>query len=143
MKKPIKWMLSIIVVMVVVIGLVIGAYECFLNPHKQTDPLHLTAAQQAALQYAMPQMTTNLKGSGIVQFSVTLQASDKSTLDELKTMTPEIEDVLNETMRNFTTQDLTTSGGLSQLKSQIKASVNAQLATGKVTKVLLPSVVAQ
>jgi flagellar protein FliL len=143
MKKPIKWMLSIIVGMVVIVGLAVGVYEMFVKPHKHSGPVHLTSAQQAALQYAIPEMTTNLKGSGVVQFTVTLQASDKSTLAELKELTPSIEDALNETMREFTMQDLTTSTGLTRLKSQIESSVNERLPQGKVTNVLLPTVVAQ
>lgn len=141
MKKPIRWMLSIIVGMVVIVGLAIGTYELFLKPKHGPEPL--SAAQQVALQYALPQMTTNLKGSGIVQFTVTLQASDKSTLAELKTLTPDIEDVLNETMRQFTTGNLTSAAGLDEVKANIKTAVNARLSSGKVTKVLLPSVVAQ
>lgn len=143
MKNPIKWMVSIVVGMVLVVGLGVGAYLTYFKHPAHKGPVKLTSSQQAALQYTVPDMTTNLKSSGVVQFSVTLQASDKATLNELKELTPSIQDVLNETMRQYTMDDLTSSAGLAHLKSSILVSVNAILPKGKVTKVLLPTIVAQ
>ncbi|QQE80813.1 flagellar basal body-associated protein FliL [Alicyclobacillus sp. SO9] len=141
MKKPLKLMVLIISSMAVLIAAGIGVY-LVLKPsaHKHGK---LTIQQQKALQVALPQMTTNVAGGGIVQFTVTLQANDKSTHEEIKTLIPTIQDTMNRLMRTYTTKEINSSSGIVKLKGNIAKAVDSQLPKGTVTKVLFTDIVTQ
>lgn len=141
MKRLFKLMIIVIAVIAV---LVVGGVIFYLHyKSSHSGPKKLTLAQQQALQVALPQMTTNLAGGSIVQFTVTLQASDSATVNELKSMTPVIEDDLNRIMRQYSSNQLDSSTGLTKAKSQIQSSVDASLPKGSVTKVYFVSILAQ
>ncbi|MCL6488117.1 MAG: flagellar basal body-associated FliL family protein, partial [Alicyclobacillus mali] len=94
-------------------------------------------------QVTLPQMTTNLAGSGIIQFTLTLQADSKGTKNELNLMEPQISDAVNGIMREFTSDELRTDAGLNRLKATIVSQVNRLLPTGRVTAAYLSQVLVQ
>ncbi|SIS90491.1 flagellar basal body-associated FliL family protein [Alicyclobacillus vulcanalis] len=144
MKKAVRTMLIMVIGIVVVAGGVIG-YLLYAKKHHATggQPAKLSAKQMANLQVTLPQMTTNLAGSGIIQFTLTLQADSKSTKNELTLMEPQISDAVNGIMREFTSDQLRTDAGLNQLKATIVSQVNRLLPSGKVTAVYLSQVLVQ
>ena len=144
MKKAVRTMLFIVLGIVVIAGAVIG-YVLYAKKHHAAGgaPPKLSAKQMAALQVTLPQMTTNLAGSGIIQFTLTLQADSKSTKNELNLMEPQISDTENGVMREFTSDELRTDAGLSRLKATIVSQVNRLLPSGKVTAVYLSQVLVQ
>jgi len=141
MKRLLKLMIIVIAVMAVLVAGGVFFYLHYKSSHSRPKPL--TLAQQQALQVALPEMTTNLKSGSIVQFTVTLQASDAATQNEIKDMTPAIEDELNRIMRQYTDNDLDSSQGLAQLENNIRTTVNSSLPKGSVTKVLFVSILTQ
>lgn len=144
MKKAVRTMLMIVLGIVVIAGAAIG-YLLYSKKHHTAGgaPSKLSAKQMADLQVTLPQMTTNLAGSGIIQFTLTLQADSKSTKNELNLMEPQISDAVNGIMREFTSDELRTDAGLNRLKATIVSQVNRLLPTGKVTAVYLSQVLVQ
>ena len=142
MKKPVVIMISIIGGMAVLLAAGVGAYF-YLKPGKATHPVPLTAAQARALQVDLPQLTTNLKGGGLIQFTLTLQASDASTKKELTDLQPDVQDSINQTMREFSADDLKTVQGFNALKSAIMTNVNHVLQKGHISAAFLSQVVVQ
>lgn len=144
MKKPIIIMIITVAIILVVAGGGVGAY-LYLKHRSKTGstPHRLSASQAAALQTTLPQMTTNLKSSGLIQFTLTLQSNNKGTKAEVEKMRSQIEDKVNETMRHFTPSDLKSAQGLSKLKNTVLASVNSMLQTGKITNVYFAQVLVE
>ncbi|WP_206830790.1 flagellar basal body-associated protein FliL [Alicyclobacillus fructus] len=144
MKKAVRAMLIIVIGIVVVAGAAIG-YVLYAKKHHGAGgaPPKVSAKELADLQVTLPQMTTNLAGSGIIQFTLTLQADSKSTKNELNLMEPQISDAVNGIMREFTSDELRTDAGLNRLKSTIVSQVNRLLPNGKVTAAYLSQVLVQ
>lgn len=140
-------MLIIIVVIVVIAGGAVGAFTYLKHHHKGSSAkasVHiLTPKEAAALQVTLPQMTTNLNSSGLIQFTLTLQADSQSTKQELTLMQNQVSDAINETMRQFTSTQLRDDQGINALKSAIVSKINAMLQTGRVTSVYLSQVLVQ
>lgn len=142
MKKPVVIMISIIGGMAVLLAAGIGAYF-YLKPGKGTHPAALTAAQARALQVDLPQLTTNLKNGGLIQFTLTLQASDAATKKELTDLQPDVQDSINQTMREFSSDDLKSVQGYNDLKNSIMTAVNHVLQKGHISAAFLSQVVVQ
>ncbi len=140
-------MVVIVVIIVVLAGVGVGAFTYMTKrvaAHSANNKVVTLSAKQAAqLQVTLPQMTTNLNSAGIIQFTLTLQADSKSTTKELNLMQNQIEDQVNEIMRQFTTDQLRNDTGLNKLKAAIRTSVNKLLPTGSVTHVYLSQVLVQ
>lgn len=142
MKKPLLVMLSIIVLIVILAGGGVGTYM-YLHHHKAGTNQPLTPAQAASLQFTLPQMTTNLKSQGLIQFTLTLQADNKKTEKSLQQMQNQIEDSINEIMRQFAPDQLRDDKGLNALKNTVLTTVNQMLQTGRVTNVYFSQVLVQ
>lgn len=148
MKKALRTMLIIILIIVVLAAVAVGAV-LYLKKHKaaaghqKASVQVLSPKQAAALQFTLPQMTTNLNTSGIIQFTLTLQADSKSTKDELTLMQNQVSDMVNEIMRQYSTTQLSTDAGLNQLKKTIVKDVNHMLTSGKVTNAYLSQILVQ
>lgn len=145
MKKPLTVMLIIIVIIVVVAGGGAGAYWYLKHHHRESSGSAkiLSASQAAALQVTLPQMTTNLESSGLIQFTLTLQSNNKSTKAEINKMQNQIEDRVNEIMRQFTSDDLRNVAGLNRLKETVRKDVNSLLPSGSITSVYFSQVLVQ
>lgn len=144
MKKPFLVMLTLFVIIVVVVGGGVGTYLYLKHNPAQAKPAQaLTPAEAEALQFTLPQMTTNLKAQGLIQFTLTLQADDKSTAHELAQMQNQIQDTVNLIMRTFSSNQLRTVSGFDQLKAALLKKVNQMLSTGHVTKVYLSQMLVQ
>ncbi|WAH35397.1 flagellar basal body-associated FliL family protein [Alicyclobacillus dauci] len=146
MKKPLVVMLIIIIAIVVIVGGGVGAFMYLTKHHSasaKASAQALTPSQAVALQVPLPQMTTNLKNQGLIQFTLILQADSKSTKSELTEMQNEIQDTVNETMRQFTPDQLKDDKGLTTLKSAISSNVNSKLQKGRVTNVYFSQVLVQ
>ncbi|GLG00569.1 hypothetical protein Alches_06080 [Alicyclobacillus hesperidum subsp. aegles] len=144
MKQALRTMVWIVIGIVVLAGIAVGVL-LYLKKHHHTSgtPVSMSAKQMAALQVTLPQMTTNLDASGIIQFTLTLQAADKATAKELNLMEPQISDQVNEIMRQFSSDELRSDAGLNQLKSTIVRDVNKLLPSGKVTAAYLSQILVQ
>ncbi|GGI94683.1 hypothetical protein GCM10010885_00280 [Alicyclobacillus cellulosilyticus] len=142
MNHPLRWMFIIIGSVAVVLAGAVGGYEYLKTSHKASHHA-LTPAQARALQLDLEPMTTDLKGDGLIQFSVTLQASDSATKQELNDLVPQIQDLLNATMRQYTAAQLRTSAGMAQLRADIRNRINRLLTHGRVTEVYLPQIIVQ
>lgn len=140
MRKVVRMLWIILAGVVVVCGLGVGGY--YYMTHRSKGPHPLTAAQLQALRVDLPENTTNLK-DGLIQFTVSLQAADKSSKQDIAEMLPVVEDAVNQSMRQFTKSDLHTSQGLGKLKNEIITSVNQRLAGGTVTNVYFSTIVIQ
>ncbi len=137
-------MLSIILTVAVLCAASVGVY--YYIKHKSavsSEPKQLTAAEQAALQVTFPQMTTNLETDGLIQFTMTLQASDNKTKDEISQMIPDIQDIVNRTMLSFSANDLKQVSGFDKLKKSILTAVNSKLLNGSVTNIYFSQIVIQ
>ncbi|MDQ0190550.1 flagellar basal body-associated FliL family protein [Alicyclobacillus cycloheptanicus] len=143
MNKTLKLSLSLIGAIAVVLALGVGADRYLKSKHHSSKPAALSPAQLQSLQVSLPQMTTNLKGSGLIQFTLTLQADNSSTKSELTDLMPQIEDYVNETMRAYTPDSLEQQSGVTALKKQLRSGINHMLPTGSVTNVLFTSIVVQ
>lgn len=141
-------MLIIILIILVVAGGTV-ATAMYLKHHRHqaataaTATHQLSAKEAAALQVSLPQMTTNLQTSGLIQFTVTLQADKKATKNELTLMQSQIEDSINQIMRQYTPDQLRNDKGLNSLKQTILKSVNHMLPTGSVTNIYFSQVLVQ
>ncbi len=123
---------------------VIGVFLYFnLRSHGSSQPVQLTASEQAALQVSFPQETTNLQTDGLIQFTMVLQASDKKAKDEVTQLTPDIQDTVNRIMLQFTSDQLKQVSGFDKLKQMILQNVNQRLQHGQVTKVDFSQIVIQ
>lgn len=140
-------MMIAVLVIVVLAGVGVGAITYLKKHHSPSrskgKPVRLTAKQASELQVTLPEMTTNLNASGIIQFTLTLQADNKSTTKEITLMENQIDDQVNEIMRQFTTSQLRNDTGLNKLKSTIRTDVNKLMPTGSVTNVYLSQVLVQ
>ena len=135
-------MIIIIGSVVVLTGLGVGGYFYFADAHQAKTPKPLTASELKQLRVDLPTNTTNLK-DGLVQFSISLQAKDTNSKQELDDMMPVVQDVINRTMRQFTKADLIAPGGYDRLEEAIQASINQALKTGQVTHVYFSAIVVQ
>lgn len=143
MKKPLLVSVSLIGALAVVLAAGVGVDRYLKAKHHPKKPAPLTPAQQLALQVSTPEMTTNLKGSGLVQFTLTLQADKSGTKTELTDLLPAIEDYVNRTMRDYTPSSLEGTKGLLQLKNQLRTGIDHMLQSGSVTKVMFTTIVVQ
>jgi flagellar FliL protein len=137
-------MVSVIAAVAVCLVLAVGWYK-YWRPTATAKPVHqkLSPAQQSALLVQLPETLTNLKGDGLVQFTIALLPSDDATKKELSDMQPAILDMLNGTMRDFTSAQLATKDGVNRLKQTILTQVNRMLPSGRVEKVLVIKLVTQ
>lgn len=142
MKRTIRTMLIALSAIVLLFGIGIGVYF-YLKPGQPRVTKPLTAEQQLALQVTFPADTTNLQSDGLIQFTMTLQASDSATKSEITAMQANISDAVNRLMREFTGDELKQVSGYDKLETAIAATTNQMLQKGKVTKVLLSQVVVQ
>ncbi|MCY0896881.1 MAG: flagellar basal body-associated FliL family protein [Alicyclobacillaceae bacterium] len=143
MKKPLMWLLIILLVIAI---LSVGGVGIYVFTSKKDGPAAkpvLTAQQQEQLQISFPEMTTNLGSDGLIQFTMTLQANSTSTKNEIKSMMPEIENSVNGLMRRFTGTQLKQVSGFNALRTAIETTVNQELQKGSVTKVYLSQIVVQ
>ncbi|MCL6548375.1 MAG: flagellar basal body-associated FliL family protein [Alicyclobacillus sp.] len=142
MKRVLVVMSVILASVVVVIGGGVGYYLHLRHPAKhQAAPL--SPAQAKNLQVPFPQLTSNLKDDGLIQFTVVLQASDQATKAELVDLQPQIEDLFNLATRQFTSDELRQVSGYTRLKQRIRAGVNRLLPKGSVTAVYLENTLVQ
>lgn len=125
----------------VVIGTGVGFYK-YRHQKGKAQP-GLTPAQAKALQVPFPQMTSNLKDDGLIQFTAVLQASDSGTKAEIVDLEPQIEDIFNQTTRQFTSDELRQVQGYQALKRKIQSGVNRLLPQGSVTAVYLEDTLVQ
>jgi flagellar protein FliL len=140
MRRIVRAMWVILAAVVVVCGLGVGGYYYFT--HRSKGPKAPTAAELAALRVDLPENTTNLE-DGLIQFTVSLQAADKTSKQDIADMLPAVEDAVNQSMRQFTKADLQNTKGLNQLKDDIMTSVEKRLAGGKITNVYFSTIVIQ
>ncbi|MCL6453476.1 MAG: flagellar basal body-associated FliL family protein [Alicyclobacillus sp.] len=140
MAKTVRTMLVIIAVIVAIAALGAGGYwYLHLRSHA---PKRITAAQLQALRVDLPENTTNLK-DGLIQFTVSLEASDAATKKEIADLLPSVQDAVNNCMRNFTKAQLQNATGVKDLKQAIMQAVDGRLPTGKVTNVYFSTIVVQ
>jgi len=142
MKRPLKTMMMVLIAIILLFVIGLAAYF-FFKPGQPHVRKPLTAEQALSLQVAFPADTTNLQTDGLIQFTMTLQASDTSTKSEITAMQANIIDAVNRLMREFTGDELKQVNGYDKLESQIQSTVNQMLQNGKVTKVLLSQIVVQ
>lgn len=133
MKKPIFAMLSIILGMVIVVGLGLGVYWYIGKSHAPHKAVALTPAQALALQVSLPQMLANLGDGSVIQFTLSLQASDAGTKTEITDLQNQIENYLIRTLKGYSAAQLDRKQGFSELRQTIVHGVNAMLPSGKVT----------
>jgi flagellar protein FliL len=147
MKKPLLVMLAMILAIIVVVGGGLGTYMYFTHSHHKSSakakPAVLTPSQALALQVTLPQMTANLNSSGLIQFTLTLQTDSKATKTEVTEMQNQIQDKVNDVMREFTPDQLRNNQGVSMLKQSLLTNINGMLQTGKLTNVYLSQVLVQ
>lgn len=144
MKKPLRVSVMMIGALAVVLAAAVGVDRYLSGRHHHPKkPAPLSPAQQLALQVSLPQMTTNLKDSGLVQFTLTLQANNSATKTELTDLTPEIQDYINETMRGYASQTLEEASGVATLKNQVRSGIDHMLQSGSVTNVMFTTIVVQ
>ncbi|MCL6625938.1 flagellar basal body-associated FliL family protein [Alicyclobacillus shizuokensis] len=137
-------MSAAIAAIAVCLAVAVGWYK-YWRPTATAKPDNktLSPAQQHALLVQLPQTTTNLKGDGLVQFTIALLPQDDTTKQELSDMKPALLDLLNATMRRFTAAQLATDTGVNQLKQTVLDRVNQLLPDGRVEKVLILNLVTQ
>lgn len=143
MKKPFTIMISLIAVMAILLVVAIGAYDYVKHSKTTAAAKVLSPVQAKALQVGLPQLTTNLKNAGLIQFTLTIQASNAATKKEVLDLQPEVQDVINETMRQFTAADLSTEQGYVSLKASIVKAIDGVLPKGSVSAVYLSEIVVQ
>jgi len=143
LKKPLVTMFIIILILILVGGTAIGIVMYLKKSSKPHVVKPLSATQARKLQVDFPQMTTNLKDSGLIQFAITLQANDSKTKTELNDMQPAIQNVVNLKMKDFTPDQLKSSSGLANLESSLKVSINSILPEGNITEVYLSDEIVQ
>lgn len=145
MKRPIAIMLSILLGMVLVAALGLGGYLYFNRAHhaKKQTKTALTPAQALALQVTLPQMLANLGDGGIVQFTMSLQATDSQTKTEITDLQNQIDDFLIRMLKQYSSTQVDSVGGFSQLKRAIIAGVNQMLPLGRVTAVYFANEIVQ
>lgn len=143
MKKPLMWLLIILLVIAILCVAGVGIYVFTSKKDGPAAKPVLTAQQQEQLQISFPEMTTNLGSDGLIQFTMTLQANSSSTKSEIKSMMPEIENSVNGLMRRFTGAQLKQVSGFNALRTAIQTTVNQELQKGSVTNVYLSQIVVQ
>ncbi|MCL6442023.1 MAG: flagellar basal body-associated FliL family protein [Alicyclobacillus sp.] len=142
MKRAWIWVVSVICGVAVLMLVGAGGYWYFLHRNSPHRHVALSPAQARALQIDLPQMTSNLQ-DGLIQYAVTLQASDVKTKSQIIQIQPEVEDALIRTMHEFTSKQLKGTAGYDALKLKIEAAVDQLLTGGKVTKVYFSSQIVQ
>ncbi len=106
------------------------------------EPVHLTAAEMKSLRVDLPETTADLQ-DGLIQFTLSLEASDMRTKQELTDLSPVVEDAVNRALLQFTTAQLHSQVGVATLKQHIMTDVNALLPSGRVTGVYFATIVVQ
>ncbi|RIV29377.1 flagellar basal body protein FliL [Alicyclobacillaceae bacterium I2511] len=119
-----------------------GTYYWKFQKASAHEPIRLTAAQMKNLRIDLPETTANLQ-DGLVQFTLSLEASDSRTKQELSDLTPVVEDAVNRALLQFTTAQLHSEAGVESLKQHIMTDVNALLPNGRVTGVYFATIVVQ
>jgi flagellar protein FliL len=142
MKKPFVLMISIIGGIAVLIALVIGG---FLYLKSATGPkTHKPPSPSALknLRVDLPQNTSNL-ASGLIQYTVSLQAADTKTKTEITDMLPVVQDAIITTLKKYSSSDVNSSTGFAKLHVDLVNAVNQVLPDGKVTDVYFSTDVVQ
>jgi flagellar basal body-associated protein FliL len=119
MKKTV-WVIGSIVS---VTAAMVGGGIWFLEPHHPATPSALTPVQWEALQYTVPQITTNTNDGSIVQATVVVQAVNKATLTTLTDSPAQVENALVVTLNNVTSSIIAGSGGTATLAKLLQQSL--------------------
>jgi flagellar basal body-associated protein FliL len=135
LRRAFVLMISIIIGAAVVVGAGLGGYWYWKSAHAK-------ARELKQLRVDLPANTTNLQ-DGLIQFTLSLQAHDEQTKTELADMQPQVEDVVNRTMRGFSAQELRTQAGVTRLAGTLKAAINGVLPQGRVDAVYFATIVVQ
>lgn len=143
MKKPLAVMMSILLGMLIVAGVAVGGLWYLKGGHKHDKIVSLTPAQALALQVTLPQMLANLGDGGMMQFTLSLQASDSTTKTEINELQNQIDDYLIRTLKAYSTETVNSPSGFVHLKRAMQTGINRILPTGKVTKVYFSNEIVQ
>ncbi|MCL6515630.1 flagellar basal body-associated FliL family protein [Alicyclobacillus sp.] len=143
MKRAVVWMVSIISGVAVLVAAGLGGFWYWKSAHARTTAAKApTATELKQLRVDLPENTTNLQ-DGLIQFTLSLQAHDAETKTELGDLLPQVQDVVNRTMRGFTAQELRTQSGVTHLAAALRDAVNGMLPKGRVDAVYFSTIVVQ
>ncbi|MCL6597359.1 MAG: flagellar basal body-associated FliL family protein [Alicyclobacillus macrosporangiidus] len=143
MRHAFVLMISIILGAAVLVGTGLGGYWYWKSAHDKARTAQVPLANELKqLRVDLPENTTNLQ-DGLIQFTLSLQAHDAQTKTELADMQPQVEDVINRTMRGFSAQELRTQAGVTRLAGTLKDAINGVLPQGRVDAVYFATIVVQ
>lgn len=119
----------------------IGAYKAFGSSGQGRQPP--TLAQLQKWQFSLPQMTTNLQGSSIIQITFTLQAPNATVFAELQQSSAQIQDAAVGVLHRLTGSEVMRPDGRQAIKRLLAKRVDSLLRSGRITTVYIDSMIVQ
>lgn len=126
---------------VVLATVAIGAYKAFGSSGQ--GPQRPSLAQLQAWQDPLPQITTNLQGTSVIQITFTLQASGNSVLSQLQQSAAQVQDAAVGVLHRLTASQVMRPNGRRVIKRLLTSRINAMLTSGRITAVYINSMIVQ
>lgn len=106
---------------------------------KQAQAQVVSADNLKEQTFNLPEITTNLKGSGYVKIAYSFVTTNKKSQAELGLRSSQINDFIIKNLSDTPLQILQTSKGVDDLNNKIKGHVNDLLEKGQVAEIYMTS----
>ena len=107
-------------VSVVIAGLFVGGVVMAVSPQRQVA---LTPAQTQALQYTVPQLTTNTNNGQIIQVTLVLQTQSQQALTTVTDSQARVNNAIIHALNNVSGTIIDQPGGTALLAKQIQTAL--------------------
>lgn len=130
----------IMLVTITLIGVIVVVILTQLDKGSTSGP---TIDEIVESKVDIPEITTNLADGSFVKVSVTLQASDKKSGEELLKRDFQVKNILIQELSEMESEALEGKQGKVTFQNAIKSQINELMQTGEVTQVYITTYVLQ
>ncbi len=136
--------LFVIIIMIFTVGLATGSMYFMLTrvgvinggTEQQQATGETSSARELGPVTELEEFTINLRDDRrILRIRIALEVDDSDIVDEIETRRPQIRDVINTIAREKTYNELQSSEGVTNLRTEIRDEINTKLREGQVTNV--------
>ena len=136
-------LLTIMLIMLVTITLIGVIVVVLLTQLDKGEAKGPTIDEIVESKVDIPELTTNLADGSFVKVSVTLQASDKESGEELLKRDFQVKNILIQELSEMESEALEGKQGKVTFQNAIKSQINELMQKGEVTQVYITSYVLQ
>jgi flagellar FliL protein len=139
---------AIALLIVATVGSAFATYLIFGRARtEETGQAEVTIKKAMGPTYDVGEFTLNLKSKTnqmrFIRTQIVLEANNAKTVSELQTRAPQVRDQLITLLRSRTMEELSSDGGMEQLRFDIIKAINGIISRGEITDVFFIDLILQ